>query len=216
MVLVYGSTFIGDVYVLIKMGRSETQQPFMIGVIALMCASCFCMLIVWLPNAILSYTKGLTFILSKQNVPLTSFFVWMINFGYLTFDIGFWLICFKYWQTAYELSFLFMMRDERRAKQHFRIFAAMNGVVIGLELLGFFLSAFGVLMKSKGLIGSGYCIQFGAELMIILVFADAIYRMNNAISQLPILKRSERVFWFMLITFLFYLADLIFAIIVSF
>lgn len=182
MVLVYGSTFIADLVVLRKMVRSETQQQFMICVIALLCASCFAMLSVWLTTTILFYTVGLTFILQKQNVTLTNCFVWMVNIGYLTFDIGFWLICFKYWQTAYELSFLFMMRDERRAKQHFRIFAAMNGLIIGLELLGFILSSLGVEMKSMDLVSFGYFIQYGAELIIILVFADSIRRMNNAIS----------------------------------
>jgi hypothetical protein len=63
--------------------------------------------------------------------------------AYASWGFGYWLLCFKYWQTSFELSFLFMMRDEERSRKHRIIFIAMNGFALGLCVLSWLLSAIG-------------------------------------------------------------------------
>lgn len=83
----------------------------MIMVLALMSWWCFTGFVSWTENYIV-ISRGTFFNYQEPVIDLT--IVVFVNIGYGAWCVGFWLLCFKYWQTSYELSSLFRIRCEKR------------------------------------------------------------------------------------------------------
>lgn len=116
-----------------------------------------------------------------KQIKVVKMFAVLVGTGYLTFGVGFWLLCFKYWQTAFELNFLFMMRNDERSRKHSLIFFAMNAFVIGLGCISVIISSVGLLKNIKILEGVGYYLGYFMNWVICIVYIDSRRRMENAI-----------------------------------
>ncbi len=130
-----------------------------------------------------------------RDIGLMKLYAVLENTGYFAYGVGFWLLCFKYWQTSFELNFLFMMRNDERSIKHNRIFLVMNCAVIGIGLGSMLLASLGLYQNNKKLKASGYYLGYFMNWVICIVYIDSRRRMENAIKQIPVLERSEKVFW---------------------
>ena len=68
----------------------------------------------------------------------------VMSVGIYAYSVGFWLLCFKYWQTAFELDFLFMMWNEQRSIKHKKLFVAMNSFMIGMGFIALLIVLIGL------------------------------------------------------------------------
>jgi magnesium-transporting ATPase (P-type) len=81
----------------------------------------------------------------------------------------------------------------------------MNTTVIGAQILGVALSIAGYHNLLMRQVQAGYYIFYLAVLITCLVFIDSRRRMQQAIQQIPMLRKSERVFWKMCAIFTIFL-----------
>jgi hypothetical protein len=119
----------------------------------------------------------------------------LINTGYMSWQLGMWLLCFKNWQTAFEMDFLFCFFDEARMRAHNKIYIAMHAVIITLVVTSTAITTVAAIKFWVDLSIIGNTLSCLGVTLILCVFVDSIRRMQIIVKRIPILKKSERFFY---------------------
>ena len=176
----------------------------MVAVLLLMTCNMIFQVVMWVWLYILAYRdytiRGLT--LSSD----FKYLIVLLNSSFFVWSVGFWLFCFKNWQTAFELKYLFMMSDEQRTIRHFVLYFAIHALVIGFLATGYLLTSIGGAKSTldTSLLKLGYYFSYAGEIFTCVFFVDTLRRMDAVIKLIPGLKKSEYVWKLLFIKYIIF------------
>lgn len=149
-------------FVIYKLVTSPNLQLFMICIIAAI---------------MFSYTLTLIemcFIVTRNLSALGAFdYIGMVSL--ICWYFACWTLCFKYWQTAYEINFLFRLKTEQLVQHHKRIYIAVN-------VFGYGLNSLPIIMKTVCTNDANFwwmLLAYVGELYIIGFFIGAVRRIRT-------------------------------------
>ena len=130
MLIISGCTIGATGYVLRNLTKSGTKQTYMGYVLIFM-----------LLSQILFFTFTFYTLLEfdpKNPRSFNNTFRAMFTLpivGYSLWSLAAWFLTFKYWQTAFELRYLFRFESDARRKYHLKIYWSLNCFVIATVLI---------------------------------------------------------------------------------
>lgn len=178
-------------YVLYRLTTSPLVQTYLVCIIAAF---------------LISYTLTLIevcFIL-ERNIDAISKFVFLGAASWALWLCGIWTLAFKYWQTAYEINFLFRMKTEALVKTQRRIYWTSNIVGYSINSLPIIAYSFCMYNLDPAAGFSMLLLAYGGQIYILCFLIDAMRRMDKIVKQMPILKKSEGMFLTAVFLFVIY------------
>lgn len=113
----------------------------------------------------------------------------------MSWQLGMWLLCFKNWQTAFEMDFIFRFVDEARMRAHNKIYMAMHAVILTIVVSSTVISTVATIKFWVQISIIGSILSYLGVTLILCLFVDSMRRMQIIIRRIPILKKSEKFFY---------------------